>query len=42
MGLPVENIKKYALANADKVIIKYIIVPGYNDNLEEIDKFFKC
>ena len=35
-----ESIKKYASANTDNVIIKYIIVPGYNDNIREIDKFF--
>ncbi len=37
----VENIKKYSASDVDNVIIKYIIVPGYNDNIDEIDKFFK-
>ena len=36
-----DNIKKYIQASKDNVIIKYIIVPGYNDNLKEIDKFFE-
>ena len=36
----IENIQKYAHSGADNVIIKYIIIPGINDNLEEIDKFF--
>ncbi|MGM9993407.1 MAG: radical SAM protein [Candidatus Avigastranaerophilus sp.] len=39
-----KNIKSYAEAaakNPDNIIIKYVIVPGYNDNLCEIDKFFK-
>lgn len=36
-----ETIQKYAKANNDNVIIKYIIIPGINDNLNEIDKFFK-
>ena len=36
-----ETIGKYALSNINNIIIKYIIVPGYNDNLKEIDKFFK-
>lgn len=35
------NIKKYASSNINNIIIKYIIVPGYNDNIKEIDKFFK-
>ena len=34
------TIQKYSEANAKNVIIKYIIVPGYNDNIKEIDKFF--
>ena len=34
------NIEKYAEASKDNIILKYIIVPGYNDNLDEIDKFF--
>lgn len=40
----VENIKKYRSANIQNtgnVIIKYIIVPGYNDTISSIDKFFK-
>ncbi len=36
-----ETIQKYASANNENVIIKYIIIPGVNDNLKEIDKFFK-
>lgn len=39
--ISVENIKKYSSANPDKIIIKYLILPGFNDNLKEIDKFFK-
>lgn len=36
----VENIKKYIQnAGNDKIIIKYIIVNGYNDNLDEFKKF---
>ena len=38
------NIKQYTEASSEhpeNVIIKYIIVPGINDNLKEIDKFFK-
>lgn len=35
-----ETIQKYANANVDNVIIKYIIIPGINDNLREIDAFF--
>lgn len=35
------NIKKYAQASKDNVIIKYIIIPGINDNIYEIDKFFR-
>ncbi len=37
----INNIKNYIAANQDAVIIKYIIVPGVNDNLKEIDLFFK-
>ena len=37
----VETLKKYAFADKDGVVIKYLIVPGYNDNLSEIDKFFE-
>jgi wyosine [tRNA(Phe)-imidazoG37] synthetase (radical SAM superfamily) len=48
-----ESIKNYSNARnlsregncqsstTDNVIIKYIIIPGINDNLKEIDKFFK-
>ena len=36
-----ENIRKYVQKSSENVIIKYVIVPGYNDNLKEIDKFFK-
>lgn len=36
-----ETIQKYAKANPDNIIIKYILVPGVNDNIKEIDKFFK-
>ena len=36
----VENIKKYVDASCDNVIVKYIIIPGVNDNIVEIDKFF--
>ncbi len=36
----VENLKKYIVkAGNDSIIIKYIIVNGYNDNMEEIKKF---
>ncbi len=35
------NIKKYAEANSENIILKYIIIPGFNDNISEIDKFFK-
>ncbi len=35
-----DTINKYSCANIENVIIKYIIVPGYNDNIKEIDKFF--
>lgn len=37
----IENIKKYSLANPVNTIIKYIIIPGINDNLTEIDRFIK-
>ncbi len=36
-----ENIKKYAQASPDNVIIKYIIIPGINDSIDEINQFFK-
>ena len=35
-----DSIKKYVQANLDNVIIKYVLVPGYNDNSTEISKFF--
>ncbi len=35
----VENIEKYSYANSNNITIKYIIVPGYNDNLYETDNF---
>ena len=35
-----ENIKNYVQASENNVIIKYVLVPGYNDNLKEIDAFF--
>ena len=38
-----ENIKKYMQAstnNIQNLILKYIIIPGVNDNVKEIDKFF--
>ena len=36
----VDNLKRYiAAAGNDSIIIKYIIVNGYNDNLEEFKKF---
>lgn len=40
-NIVVDNIFKYAVSSKENVILKYIIVPGYNDNLEEIDSFFK-
>ncbi len=39
----VDSIKEYVNASVDNpnnVRIKYIIIPGVNDNLDEIDKFF--
>lgn len=39
-----KNIQKYILGAGEyskNVIIKYVIVPGYNDSISEIDKFFK-
>ncbi len=36
-----DTIQKYASANNNNVIIKYIIIPGINDNIKEIDNFFK-
>ncbi|MCD7780352.1 MAG: radical SAM protein [Candidatus Gastranaerophilales bacterium] len=35
-----ETIRKYSSSNPDNVILKYIIIPGVNDNIKEIDKFF--
>lgn len=37
----VDTVKKYSQAGLNNVIIKYIIIPGFNDNISEIDKFFK-
>lgn len=38
----VDNLKRYInAAGNDSLIIKYIIVNGYNDNLEEFKKFFE-
>lgn len=34
------SIKEYTFSNTDNVLIKYLIVPGYNDNIREIDMFF--
>lgn len=36
----VESIRKYVEAQADNVVIKYILIPGLNDNIKEIDAFF--
>ena len=36
-----ETIQNYTKANPNNVIIKYILVPGVNDNIKEIDNFFK-
>ncbi|MBQ8886217.1 MAG: radical SAM protein [Candidatus Gastranaerophilales bacterium] len=36
-----ETIERYSNANPDNIIIKYILIPGINDNIKEIDKFFK-
>ena len=35
------NIGKYVSASSKNVIVKYILIPGYNDNIKEIDLFFK-
>ena len=37
-----ENIRKYNKAAVDKnlVMVKYILIPGFNDNYEEINKWF--
>lgn len=36
----VSNLKKYAsVTNGEKIVVKYIIVENYNDNIEEIYKF---
>lgn len=40
----VKNIKKYLKASKGKpehVMVKYILTENYNDNVEEIDRFFK-
>ena len=37
----IDTIKKYSQANSENVIIKYIIIPGINDNIGEIDNFLK-
>lgn len=40
-----ESIRKYSdaanISQFSKLIIKYLIVPGYNDSIEEIDLFFE-
>ncbi len=36
-----DSIQKYSRANSDNVIVKYILIPGVNDNINEIDKFFR-
>lgn len=36
-----ESIKRYSLASVDNVIVKYVIIPGYNDTLDEVNKFFE-
>ena len=36
-----ETIQKYSKANPDSIIVKYILIPGVNDNIKEIDNFFK-
>lgn len=36
----ISSIQKYSQANNNNVIIKYIIIPGFNDCIFEIDKFF--
>lgn len=37
-----KTIEMYSKAakNKESVILKYVLVPGYNDNIKEIDKFF--
>lgn len=37
------SIQKYrqAAVNPNSLVIKYVIIPGYNDTIEEIDNFFK-
>lgn len=35
-----KNLKQYVTAAPSKVACKYIIVPGINDNLEDIDKWY--
>ena len=34
------SIEEYSKANNKNLLIKYLIVPGYNDNIKEIDMFF--
>ncbi len=43
-NIVLDTIKKYSeasKAHRENVILKYVIVPGYNDNIYEIDKFFE-
>ena len=42
-NLVYENLSSYinSAKNKNNVVIKYIIVPGFNDNIQEIDKFFR-
>lgn len=35
----IETIKAYSNANRNNIILKYIIIPGFNDNINEIDRF---
>lgn len=40
----INNIKQYINSgkrSASNIIIKYVIVPGYNDKISQVDKFFK-
>lgn len=40
--ISVQNLKKYiAKAGNDSIIVKYIIVSGFNDNIDEVTKFMK-
>lgn len=36
-----QNLEKYAKASTENVIVKYILIPGINDNISEINAFFK-